>query len=595
VQQQPASSPVYAPSASTSAQASSDDRVAALSAAPVSCSSAASTASTQVPQSGDHAAASSPAWGSAAAIAASTITASAETSAFLTSSMVLPPLVCLGCTCVHKDNVSEPRVVAAEHFVTFFQTCVTYGKCFIARNAKKEIEVIMFVTTADAPKTYDAAVVGFSVCRLSQASSFFSDSVITLPTTNARNAFKFCSIDLVTTHSLCGLPPERPADAIGKAVNDTILEYVRSPTDVGTIRASDLYRLMYGGWISGQLIDFYACILQNAAVSNGAPCYPVRVESHTFFQKLHAEIELKKPDYHAELARYTRKESYYARVAYPCFLDSHWYLCVFDVPQPNGPRENGRLIILDPLKIFAPEVTNHTLGWLDHRGFKNLSVAFLVSGKQGENSTECGIFLLASLQDILQLPQFFDVKRLNSSRSVADCKEFRKQIAHSLREHIIRWLRDGTPIALNEDRKSNSPAPSPRRKKSKKSQSVPEEDVVVLEDSDSSPMVRLTRLTITRHTITCSTITHHTSCPPPMRCQSHVTPSHVTPSHVTPSHVHQSHVTPSHVTPAAACRQFRRSRQGCCSRTECSDAVRPSEEVRRCPQGRYPRCCHRGC
>ena len=108
-------------------------------------------------------------------------------------------------------------------------------------------------------------------------------------------------------------------------------------------------------------------------------------------------------------------------------------------------------MVLDPLCKFDERVTSFHREWLQHRGWK-FSQVNLQGGIQGDNETECGIFLLANIEALLKLPPFFSLGNWRAStaawRSVADCLLFREQISGVLRQHSIRWLNNGSAIEL---------------------------------------------------------------------------------------------------------------------------------------------------
>ena len=69
--------------------------------------------------------------------------------------------------------------------------------------------------------------------------------------------------------------------------------------------------------------------------------------------------------------------------------------------------------------------------------------------------TELGIDGLANIEEVLQLPPFFNIESWKTSkaavRSAEDCVCLRQKIAGVLREHSIRWIQKGSAIEFREN------------------------------------------------------------------------------------------------------------------------------------------------
>jgi hypothetical protein len=259
---------------------------------------------------------------------------------------------------------------------------------------------------------------------------------------------EFEILDRCATHCIVGLPEVVKDGHLG---DDTILDYRctrHSASQCHSIRSGQFFRLMHGMWTDGELVDWYAAYLSDTI---SAACH-VRMERSFFFTKLETDLRTSHPTNWAAIAKYTTAEAFYSRVMYPVFLENHFYLAVFDTP--SATRASGRLIILDPYSKYSLTVSSCLQKWLQHRGFQS-SLCNLPGGDQGDNITECGIYCLANIEEVLQLPPFFDIESWEKSkaavRSVEDCVCLRQKIAGVLREHSIRWIQKGSAIEFCEN------------------------------------------------------------------------------------------------------------------------------------------------
>jgi hypothetical protein len=138
------------------------------------------------------------------------------------------------------------------------------------------------------------------------------------------------------------------------------------------------------------------------------------------------------------------------RFCFPCFMDYHFTLTLFDVPPQDG-RKSGRLCFIDSLEYYRQEISNAFHGFYSYRKFKNLSICNIRGGMQGKNMTECGIFCMQNMEAALATKPFFDLGEWTSSandRSLEGCETARIHYSSLLREFSIRWMRSGTPVSL---------------------------------------------------------------------------------------------------------------------------------------------------
>jgi hypothetical protein len=259
-------------------------------------------------------------------------------------------------------------------------------------------------------------------------------------------------VDRCVSHCIVGLPSQvkKGEDAI-----DPILTYTcahHSDRLTHSLNAGAFYRLLHGMWISSEVVDWYAACLRATAVQSAAlRCLPIRTERTNFFWKLDMELRVGGERRFDKVANFTCSEALYSRVLYPSFYENHFYLAVFDVPrEPDS--ASGRLMILDPIPLFASDVVKHYREWLTHRGYAQTSIVLVHGGIQGKNETECGIFCLSNMEAMLQLPHMFSLEAYRSSAAatltVKDCARLRTTISSVLREHCIRWLKAGIAIEV---------------------------------------------------------------------------------------------------------------------------------------------------
>jgi hypothetical protein len=128
------------------------------------------------------------------------------------------------------------------------------------------------------------------------------------------------------------------------------------------------------------------------------------------------------------ISKYAQNESLFCRVIYPCFFDRHFTLVALDCA--SSASRPARITFVDPLKIFHPKITSVFHQWLKYRNINNFSTCQVDGGIQGDNVTECGIFLLQNMEAMLDANLFFSVDQWQSNskkRTVDLCIAARKK------------------------------------------------------------------------------------------------------------------------------------------------------------------------
>ena len=302
----------------------------------------------------------------------------------------------------------------------------------------------------------------------------------------------------ISTHCIVGLPADISLTA-ANGDGHTILEYHPFPDRSATTKVlcGDFWRLLsFGRWVSCRVIHWYArllsatnpkfgfrveksCVCKSllAAVkaSEGKCCVSLHCSAHdTHLSHTHTGDEGDVNWTNAE--QMCPSELDFSRVVYLCFLDSHWTLAVFDVP--NG--RHGRMVVVDSLDIFDSRISAAFAKWFEHRGFAKVSFSSLRGGIQGDNITECGIFCMQNLDALFRIPVFFKVgdwQAAADQRTLEGCQIARDKYAAALREHSIQWLLTATAVPLAEQQVYVSAA-------------TDEDRVIVSSDSEGSKRKR---------------------------------------------------------------------------------------------------------
>lgn len=376
----------------------------------------------------------------------------------LKSRMVTCKWCCVRCTIVLSDGKSSLNYEVPLGFVKDFLDPAFWldSPCFVAPDNCGNPEVVMHVLekvdlihrvtsciflAKFLPEGVSGSCVAVGLLVQSWSEDVGEELIFDF------DGLEFEILDRCATHCIVGLPEVVKDGHLGY---DPILYYkfTRHSASMWLIRSGQFFRLMHGMWIDGELMDWYAAYLSDTI---SAACH-VRMERSSFFAKLETEVRTSDPTNWAAVAKFTTAETCYSRVMYPAFHENHFYLAVFDTPSAIG--ATGRLIILDPYSIYSPTVSLCLQKWLQHRGFQ-CSLFNLPGGDQGDNVTECGIYCLANIEAVLQLPPFFDIESWKESkaavRSVEDCVCLRQKIAGVLREHSIRWIQKGSAIEFCEN------------------------------------------------------------------------------------------------------------------------------------------------
>lgn len=220
-----------------------------------------------------------------------------------------------------------------------------------------------------------------------------------------------------------------------------ILEWTNPWGDHSELIVDDFVRLLDGRWLSDRLINWHVVYLYEAAHKRG-----IHVETTYFASKLLSEcsstgnlfcvtISLTsylqsgtiKEDSWLHISKYAKGNvKCFRRVIYPVVYACHFSAVVLDIAGHRRPR----VLFIDPLQIYDSKVRSSFVQWFNYQNIGDFSTCNIHGGIQGDNATECGVFLLQNLDILLEEDEFFSIQQWatqSETRTVETCRSARKK------------------------------------------------------------------------------------------------------------------------------------------------------------------------